>query len=231
MDLVYVLGKGSKYKDFELRMSLRSAEENLSSFGKVWIVGHLPEWIQNVEHIPAYDDYNIPDRNILEKIKIACRHPEVSEDFLFINDDHFILSYFKTETFPYYYHGTLEEYVKRRPASGDAYGKRAKNTMEYLQKKGFPTKHFDIHYPIIYNKTKFLEVMDMEWANGPGYILKGIYANSLQIEGVEMEDHKMNHIPRKEILVMSSFAHMKASVMRFLEQSFQKQSRFEKTGI
>lgn len=230
MDIVYTLGRGSKYNDFELRMSLRSLEENLSSFDKVWIVGHLPGWIQNVEHIPAEDTNPISDRNIFEKLKLACSS-EVTEDFLFVNDDHYLLSYFKTENFPYYCHGTLEEYVKRRPSIGDAYGKRAKNSLEYLKRKGLPIKHFDIHYPIIYNKTKFLEVMDMDWANSSGYILKSIYANSLKIEGVEIDDHKMNQIPRKPILVMSTFPNIRGAVLRFLQEEFRKQSRFEKTGI
>ena len=52
MTVVYVLGTGSKWKNYELLYSLRSIEKNLKGFTDVVIVGELPSWIQNVIHIP-----------------------------------------------------------------------------------------------------------------------------------------------------------------------------------
>lgn len=114
MDIIYPLRKASRYNDIEIRMSLRSVETYLLKFNKVFIIGHLPEWCQNVVHIPAQDQHAIPDRNIHEKILLACNHPDLSDDFLFFNDDHYLLSFFEAPGFPYYYSKTLDEYVKKQ---------------------------------------------------------------------------------------------------------------------
>ena len=39
MDVVYILGKGSVWKDNEIRYSLRSIEKHLTGFDRVFIVG------------------------------------------------------------------------------------------------------------------------------------------------------------------------------------------------
>lgn len=223
IDLLYPLGNGSRLKDFELRMSLRSMERHLKGFDKVWIVGQKPEWLQNVNFIPMKDDKNSPDYNIMAKIARACEEKELSETFGFFNDDHFLLHDFDIKTFPYYYEGTLEQYANRK----DAYGSRARNSLNHLKTKGLPTKNFDIHTPILYNKEQFLKnIVPLEWING--YIIKSLYANILKIEGVEIKDNKINQPPNPGDSFFSTPPYMRASVTRFLSEMFPEKSRFEK---
>jgi hypothetical protein len=55
IDVVYPLGTGSVWQDNELRYSLRSLEKNFPDLGRVYVVGHKPDWLGNVEHIPFGD--------------------------------------------------------------------------------------------------------------------------------------------------------------------------------
>ena len=218
MDVVYILGKGSLFLDFELRMSLRSIERNLQFSGSVYVVGEKPRFkTQNIVHIEARDISPIPDNNIQHKISIACKTPEISKDFIFINDDHYILSPYKT--IPYYYHQTLE--TNRT----DPYGQRKQNTVNYLRSIGKDVKNFDIHTPIIYNKDLFLAHVTDKWNNLEPKVVKSMYANSLDIQGEIMPDCKMHDFERRPII--SSFPQMKAQFTRALQQEFPIKSRYE----
>jgi hypothetical protein len=231
MDIVYTLGVGSKYKNHELRFSLRSVEKFLTGYGKVWIVGECPDWVRNANHIPAADSGKNPDHSIMLKITEACNHPEVSDDFLFFNDDHFLLSAFSAPEFPYYYHGNLTAYVKNRGLDG--YGRRANNTLQNLTKRDLPSKYFDVHTPIRYNKKTFLEtVTSQPWdRTADGFIIKSLYANALNIEGIEIKDGKLNSLPGKDVNIFSTYPHVKSAIWRFLQEQFPKMSNFEHFGI
>lgn len=226
LDLVIPLGTGSVLKNFELRFCLRSIEKNLAGLRNVWIIGTLPEWVDNVNHIPAKDPFDVSDRNIMHKLTIACNEPGISEEWIMANDDHFLLAPFEASTFPYYYHQNLDVYLKQRGI--DAYGKRALATMKHLQDQNLPIKHFDIHTPILYNKELFLKfVSSLNWEK-QSYIIKSLYANSLKIEGTEEKDHKLTAPPNGNVKVFSTYPHMKAAVTRFLTEQFPKPSKYEK---
>lgn len=224
MTVLYPLGTGSRYGNFELRMSLRSIEKNLSGFTNVVLIGEKPPWIHNITHVGFKDTSRIADQNICRKILRACECEEVTEDFLFFNDDHFLLHPF-TIDFPYFYNDTLEKYVKKK--SGSEYAKRARNTLDYLINRELPIKHFDIHTPIIYNKSHCKAIFSaLPWTSS-GYILKSVYANSLRIEGVNVQDHKNNHIPNKSVQVWSTMPGIRKDVIRWIQGIFPKPSRFE----
>ena len=229
MDVVYVLGSDSHYDNDELRYSLRSIEKYLSGVGKVWIIGECADWIENVRHI-FYPDQpsKQPDYNIMRKICRAIEEPELSEDFLFFNDDHFLLHPFEAETFPYFFDKTLERYLKERGT--DTYGKRAKNTLDHLKSKGLPCKHFDIHYPIIYNKSLFLQhvAQAVDWSK-EAYVIKSMYANSLSIEGTEAKDYKTGReLPPAAAKVFSTTPKFRYNIHRFLKEQFNEVSRYER---
>lgn len=228
-DIVYVVGNGSHYNNFELKMSLRSVEKNVSDFRNVWIVGTKPEWLINVNHIPTDDDLSRPsDYNIMKKVTAACHTNDISDTFLHIHDDHIIMQPFQAATFPYFCEPSLEKYIIRRNA--DTYAKRAINTLKYLKSKDLPVKHFDIHYPIIYNKSLFLEHVTnaVDWTR-EAYIIKSMYANTLKIEGVEAKDYKIGRtLPPEDVQCFSTTPRFRHNVQRYLLQNFKRPSRFEK---
>jgi len=106
IDLVYTIkANDSTWEDNELRYSLRSIEKYLSGVGQVFIIGDCPDFLTNVIHIPATDEENREwkDRNIYRKLLIACNDVRISENFLFVNDDHYLTQPFEAGKFPFYY--------------------------------------------------------------------------------------------------------------------------------
>ena len=56
MDIVYIIGKGSKWNNQELKYSLRSIAKYGINIGKVFIVGYKPNFVSDeVIYIPCDD--------------------------------------------------------------------------------------------------------------------------------------------------------------------------------
>ena len=89
IDIVYPLGRGSQWRDNELRYSLRSLEMYGVNVGKVYMIGtHLPEWCINVTYIkqnPLIINYH---SKISIAYREACNH--VGENFVIMNDDFWV---------------------------------------------------------------------------------------------------------------------------------------------
>lgn len=193
IDIVIPLGTGSKHDNIEIQYCLKSIETHLTRFDKIYIIGEDPGEIHGlagrVIHIPAKDHgFNIQD-NIRRKIEVACQHNPISENFFFTNDDHIYLKPHNVCDTPYYYNVDLDLAYKRKRKKG-SYKYATGKTKDVLEEKGYPTYHFDIHVPIIYNKKLFPEVMaQYRWATERwGYVIKSLYCNTLKIKGEEMGD-------------------------------------------
>ena len=90
-DLVYVLGKGSKYNNLEVKISITSMLKFCSHWvNEIYIVGENPG-IHNpkVHHIYAPDiTKGNKDANIIHKILTAIwKIPSLTDNFLFCSDD------------------------------------------------------------------------------------------------------------------------------------------------
>jgi hypothetical protein len=183
MDVVYILGTGSKWSNNELRYSLRSLEKHLHGYHDIYVVGENPTFLKGVTHIPFPDNstYN-KQKNIYEKVLRACNESSISENFLFFNDDFFLLKTLDAYDTPFYHRGCLGPAVDARKA-GDTYRTSLDNTYKALSKRGLPTLHYDIHLPIIYNKTLFKEYVPLfDWTKPYGYVVKSAYSNSIGVE-------------------------------------------------
>ncbi|HAN19627.1 MAG: hypothetical protein A2X13_14695 [Bacteroidetes bacterium GWC2_33_15] len=179
-DVVYAIGNGSRWHDNELRFSLRAIEKNLKGVRNIVIVGKQPNFIDknNVIFIPADDPLQSnADGNIALKVMKACMDERISEDFLFINDDHIINAPMHVSDIGFYHCGNFESFPETFWHS-ELHRQRLKRTYEVLRKKGYSTFHFDIHVPIIINKKKFLEIVPtFDFKFDIGYTMKSIYAN------------------------------------------------------
>jgi len=193
MDVVYVLGNGSKWKNNEIRFSLRSIEKNLSGFRNVVIVGELPDFLQNVIHIKAEDIFNPKknaDGNIITKVLAACNDSRVSDDFLFINDDHLVIQPIHVADVPPLHKGDMTTY-KSGYWKLNFWRKRLRRTMEVLRSHGLSTLHFDCHTPIIFNKEKFKDIIPVfNYQDDIGYTMKSLYGNVMYPDGPFLTDQK-----------------------------------------
>lgn len=189
IDLVYVLGTGSCWKDNELRFSLRSVEKNLRNYRRIYIIGHKPEFIKNVIHIPCDDIFKPtvnPDGNIIHKVLRACQVRGLSNNFLFMNDDYLILKPVDATQIPAYHKGNMNTFSQKYFENG-FWRTRLHKTFKILQKKNLSTWHYDGHIPIIINKKKFPEIMSMfDYEKNYGYCMKSLYANVAYKSGIHI---------------------------------------------
>ena len=102
MDVVIPLGGPQNNAHNELRYTLRSIEKYMQDLGRVFVVGTLPEWLTNVEHIAVDDFCADPVKNVMQKIRAVCDDARVSADFLLAHDDTFALKDFSGDGFPFY---------------------------------------------------------------------------------------------------------------------------------
>jgi hypothetical protein len=173
--IVIPLGTGSRNNDLELRYALRSIEKYMTGYGDVFIVGDHPDWLRNVIHIPSHDygdkTYH-KERNIYTKIMAAIADYRVTEDFLFMNDDHFLLQDYEAGKFPYYCHGWLSEFM-----TVTDYKCTVANMLQLFTD---PVPYFDVHCPILYNKYHFKVAMSqLDWSKPFGYCIKTVYCNAV----------------------------------------------------
>lgn len=191
MTVAYILGGGSKHNNLELRLSLRSVEKHLKP-ERVIICGHDPGFLSGkVEHVP-----NIPIKKehnsawgIKENLLALCAHPDTPDEFVLLNDDYFILQ--PIAEFPYYHKGGLREAMER--IGSGIYYSHLLATATVLEGKKLPTKHFDGHWPIVYDKNKLKAIIKaQDWDVPLGPTIRSLYCNTLGIEGEYREDVKAN---------------------------------------
>lgn len=209
-DVLIPLGQGSRHDNLELRYCLRSIEKHLTGVGNVWIVGERPEWLCNVVHVPCQDNPNNWNRawNIWRKIMAGINaqtaqithdiilgqyHEPVvlSDNFLFMNDDHFLLSNSWADTFPCYHRGSIDTLFMR---DNIPQYKQMYNTLEVLKKEMPGRQHndFDVHCPMRMHKGLFKKVFEKftKWPEY-GYGIKSMYGNlSYEARTQEIDDLK-----------------------------------------
>lgn len=159
-DLVYVVREGEHNPD--LLYSLRSVSK-YCNFRNIWIAGHCPSWVTNVKVIPVPQG-DSKYRNSTANLLAACKTPEITDDFILMNDDFFALrpiedweeSLNKTQS-------TLIEHwiylTKTQPTS--PYRREFRNTYNFLREQGKPVANWELHIPFILNKRNFLMLCSM----------------------------------------------------------------------
>ena len=177
MDVLYILGRGSKHNDMEIRLSLRCLEKNADGLGRVFIVGNCPAWLQNVVHIPAEDTY-VAESNAFQKILKACK-TDISDDFLLMNDDFFMLKPFCPDTYPHYTRGVLEH-----KQEDDPYSRSINKTRDFLLKYTKTPLNYDIHCPMVLNKHRFLMLEGISESvkrDDTGILCRSTYGNIFNV--------------------------------------------------
>lgn len=186
MKSIVIPVKPDKHKTFkELTYTLRSLEINLKYHGDIIVVGDKISSLRGLNYVRCVDDKQSmwKERNIYRKILKAIEDPRVTDDFVMLNDDHILTRPFDIDNLPYYYKSTLEQTMENN--RGD-YRKSVNHTRKYLMSHDKPTIDFDTHFPIVYNKQKFIDTFvrnDINWNKPFGYIIKSLYCGMNDIQG------------------------------------------------
>jgi len=189
IDIVIPLGNGSKHNNLELDYCIKGIKKHVHGSGDIYIVGNTPNR-DDIIHIPHAESSKpvFKERNICDKLLHACALPEVSETFLYMNDDHFLLRDVLAYHFPFHHKGILPN------VNGDnVYYRSLKNTHRALSGKGYNTNNFDVHCPILIEKKAFICAMaQYDWSASYGYVVKSLYANTVGLKGSFVKDVKIN---------------------------------------
>lgn len=187
MDFVYICRSG---ENEELRYSIRSI---IKSFPEacIWVVGGKPSWYKgnyiNIEQ--DKDKYS----NALNNIIAICNSKEISESFILMNDDFFILKSFDLqETF---HGGLLIDKISRykEMTRSSKYIAKLDSTYRMLSQQGIKDiLDYELHVPIRLEKAKLKHIV----TDHPTFLWRSVYGNIYKIGGTQIKDVKVysNHM-------------------------------------
>lgn len=230
-DFVYILGTGSRWKNNEIRYSLRSLTQYVPH-RRVIIIGHKSDWMTKVLHIPAVDDQENKMQNAIQKIRIACQIEGLSQEFILMNDDFFFLKeHQKIETFT---NGTLAKMRDDHKTQAGYYFYAIKNTLDLLQQAGIKEPlNYEHHRPMRIDKTKFLTMVDaLNWKKEI-YIFRSIYGNIYGVPAIDKPDCKIfsfNHlskIERGDIISTDNPVVMTKKFQTWIQNKYPTRSKYE----
>lgn len=206
IDLVYILGTGSRWNDNEIRYSLRSVQNYFPNVGKVFIIGECPDWATNIIHIKAPNKYDNKLLNARMKYLEAATNKQISENFILMNDDFFFLK--EVKKIPNYSRGTIEEMMKQHPTKNGYYYRSLWDTHKRLDGMGIKDSiDFEVHAPIIFNKEKLEMVINMIGSD-KAFSIRSCYGNLMNLEPKKVIDFKAANI--------AEFAYQKMRNANFL---------------
>lgn len=162
----------------DLRYALRGFELYVKP-DKIYVIGGLPGWIQGIEHIPATDrpEAHQRERNMFEKL-LLC--PE--DEFLYANDDHYLLTSWQEQ---YGWDVSLLDKFYSLSRNSN-YKKTVANTIRVAPKGN----NFDIHAPMIMQRSFLHRMRVCRWDLPWGMAVKSVYAQFAGIIGKQMADVK-----------------------------------------
>jgi hypothetical protein len=182
MDVVYPLkATGSS---LELRFSLRSIAQNLPH-RKVWLSGHRPMWTTNVQFIRGKRTAT-KYADALANIVRACERKELSDDFILMNDDFYVLKMHREV--PIFHRGPLAEFIAAFKHRSNYYA-MMKATLDLLHSEGIDNPLFyGTHTPTVMNKHRVLDIVSR--FEGRPFMLRTVYHNLFGPEGTYRDDVK-----------------------------------------
>lgn len=161
-DAVYVCKPG---ENPELRVSLRSLAKNAEGiYGNVWIVGTVLPWLRNIiplELDPVGDKFE----NQRQSLTAVVNHPDLSDKFVLLNDDHFIIE--RIDEWRSYHLGTafgfLSQLFLNDPESTNLneWAHAVLNTALWTQERADIEEPYcyETHSPLLFDKAKVAVVL------------------------------------------------------------------------
>lgn len=174
MDIVY------PYRDDgndgrELRYSLRTVAKNVPHRNVV-IIGQVPTRLntKEVKFIPYDDDPVLKYENVRWKIFNIFHNKDISEDFIWMNDDMLIIK--PIDKIPPYSWWTLQFHADKieKRSGHSSYWYILNKTNKLFDGEWFS---YEVHVPFIFNKDKLVSLFDMYGEELKGCALRSVYGN------------------------------------------------------
>lgn len=220
-DVVYILKKD--VAPDELRYSLRSLQN--FPHGKVWFFSGCPEGLRPDRFVPFEQSGRQKWWMATSTYRAICETDEVTDRFWMFNDDFFILE--KVEELPYMYNGHIADLVGFARSRSPVYARRLRETRIELEKQGLDTLNYALHVPMLFEKTKVLEVLDA-FPNCP--MFRSLYGNYWKVGGIETKDVKVstpNGLPDGPLCSTSDKSFREGAVGEFIRNRFNTPCKWE----
>jgi hypothetical protein len=188
MDFVYICRSG---ENEELRYSIRSVVSSFTE-ARIWVVGGKPDWYLGNYIEVAQDRHKYA--NAFNNIIAICDSKEISESFVLMNDDFFILKRFDLNDI---FHGgplvnKIKTHIKNMPDS--RYGRKLIETRDMLKSNNlYDSLDYELHVPMVLEKDK-LRVIVKKY---PELLWRSMYGNLYRLGGKEIKDVKVYSDPRR----------------------------------
>jgi hypothetical protein len=228
-DLVYVL-KDSKTNE-EFRYSLRSVVKNVKNYNKIITVGGMVDGIEPDISINIIQPGHTKYDKVNTMLKEICLNPLISENFVLMNDDFFIMDTLDLDKYKPNYRCSLEDYMQiivdaKAPS---IYTMRLAKTTGALNALGLGTKCYELHIPMLFNKHKLLEVFGVFTGfNG----IRSLYGNYFKIGGQKINDCKIfttsdDFVKNTKYLSTTDKSFRVGAVGEYIRSKFPDPSKFE----
>ena len=154
IDVLYIVGNGSLYRNEELRYSLRSLDKFGQNVGRVFITGECPDFVdqEKVVFTPELD-IGCPAINHWWKVDQTFRKTDIGDRALLMYDDIFFCKPTDCANYPWRWRGELPTIRQ----DGE-YRRSLYNAAVLLRNDGYPILNYCLHQPCIYEKDKFLSM-------------------------------------------------------------------------
>lgn len=138
--------------------------------------GGEPTGVGGINHIP-FPDPNVKNReaNITRKVLMAAHLSKITERFVLMSDDQFIMREMDLAALPLRYKGDLE-----RGRIETTYGQRTRETYLECLRLRLPTRNYNTHWPVPINSAQYIEALRLvPWDTeaGDGILYRSIYGN------------------------------------------------------
>lgn len=235
IDILYIKGRISENYDEEMRYSLRSLEKYVMDYGRVFITGDCPLFVNKSTVIHTLEnDIGVPTVNHWWKVSQTIKKTDISQKFVLMYDDIFFIRPVFLENYPFFSKGLLQD----KPFEG-IYRKSCGKAYEFLKNNGYNTNDCELHIPCVYDRDKFLEldkIFDKIKDKQDGMVVRSVYGNMFEPCLPLRGDIKIRHsnetvdqvvIGDADCFSVSDWV-FKCNVYPWLKEHFPERSKFEK---
>ena len=236
IDILYIIGPMSVNYDLELKCSLRTLHKYVKDYGRIFITGDCPDFInqEKVIYTPMKNLVAAPMINHWAKVQKTIDETDIGENFVLMYDDIFFTKPTSLTEYPHYQKGKLGESYD----GGWEYQKTLRKTKKFLEEHNQETYDYELHIPFIYNKhnfTKLKSIFETQVKEKFPYAVRSIYGNLFEpnqpykhdVKIRTASDTKDEKIMGQECISASDYT-FPFIVSPYLEEHVQERSPWEK---
>lgn len=226
-DIVYFLKNG--IDSAELKYSLRSVAKNFPH-NRLWFAGGQPKDLIPDARLAIRQNAKTKWENVRNMLRKICSNDDITESFWLFNDDFFIMKPWQSDE-PLY-HDSLEHHIQhiehRHDDKKSEYTINLRQCKDMLEAAGYGTLNYAIHCPMLIDRKKMLETLDV-FPDCP--MFRSLYGNMHAIGGTEHYDCKVagfDRIIEDEWISTTDTSFRLGRIGRYIRKSFPDPCAYER---